>query len=119
MLECFHGLLPLISMGYKVQSVPSGHTATAVALTIVLCRFWPHARWAFLVLLAMAVMQRIVDAHHYPSDCLWGAALACTFAGVCYHPRLLGRYFNRLESGVARKKHTSNILAGPLAKAGS
>jgi membrane-associated phospholipid phosphatase len=97
-LESFHGLLPLASLGYRGQSVPSGHTATAIALGIVLCRRWPHARWAFITLVSMSIVQRLAYGHHYPSDCLWGAALACTVTAVCYHPQWVGQYFDRFES---------------------
>ena len=108
-LDSFGEVLPLASLGYQGQSVPSGHTATAVALTIVLCRRWPHARWALLTLLGMAVMQRISFGHHYPSDCCWGAALACAITAVCYHPRLAGGYFDRFERGTARSPATESM----------
>ena len=57
-LDSFCGWMPWAGLGYTGQSVPSGHTATAIALTIVLCRRWPHARWAFVI------VQRLSYWHH-------------------------------------------------------
>lgn len=96
-IASFQGWLPLWKLGYAGQSFPSGHTTVAVALAIVLCRRWPGGSWAFIALAVMAGLQRIAFGHHYPSDCLCGAALACTIAAVCYHPRMLGRSFGRFE----------------------
>ena len=97
-LESFQGWLPLNSLGYGGQSIPSGHTTTAVALAIVLSRRWPRAAWAFFTVAGLSVVQRISHGHHYLSDCLAGAALAFLMAAVIYHPRLLGRWFDWFES---------------------
>lgn len=110
-LESFQGWLPLHSLGYGGQSIPSGHTATAVGLAIVLSRRWPHAAWAFFTLAGLSVVQRISHGHHYLSDCLFGASLACFVAAVIYHPRLLGRWFDWFESLPATR------LAQPLTPA--
>ena len=93
--DSFHGWLPLAGLGYSGQSFPSGHTAVAAALAIALCHRWPRARWAFIGLALMTIMQRIAYGRHYPSDCFFGAALACLVAAICFHPRLLGTRFAR------------------------
>jgi membrane-associated phospholipid phosphatase len=98
-LDSFQGWLPLVKLGYAGQSFPSGHTATAVALAIVLSRRWPQGTWAFAMLAGMSAMQRLVFGHHYVSDCLWGASLACFVATVFYHPQVLGQWFERFEAG--------------------
>ena len=100
-LESFHGWMPLASLGYSGQSIPSGHTATAIVLGFVLCHRWPHARWAFIVLTAMSITQRLTHAHHYPSDCLWGASLACLVMAAAYHPRLAGSWFDEFQANKA------------------
>ena len=115
-LESFHGWMPLASLGYMGQSLPSGHTATAIVLGIVLCRRWPHATWAFIALVTMSVAQRLMHAHHYPSDCLWGAALACLIAVVALHPRLAGGWFDDFESGLVRRSDAQRTV-GLAAKA--
>jgi len=107
-LDSFTGWLPLASLGYQGQSVPSGHTATAVALGIALSQRWPHGRWAFLTFVGMAVMQRLSFGHHYISDCCWGAALACAFAALCYHPKLLGSRFDRFERRLPAAGHATS-----------
>jgi membrane-associated phospholipid phosphatase len=97
-LDSFQGWLPLHWLGYDGQSVPSGHTATAVALAIVLSRRWPHATWAFATIAFMSIVQRICYGHHYVSDCFAGAALSCLMAALMYHPRWMGRWFDWFET---------------------
>jgi membrane-associated phospholipid phosphatase len=97
-VDTFQGWLPLVQHGYAGQSFPSGHSATAAALAIVLARRWPHATWAFAALAGMSAVQRLSFGHHYVSDCCWGAALACLVAAAFYHPQCLGRWFQRIEA---------------------
>jgi membrane-associated phospholipid phosphatase len=81
----------------NVQSLPSGHTATAVGLALGLAWLYPHGRWLFFFLAALAGFQRIFANMHYLSDVLAGAALGCLVAGMFLDRRLLGRVFTRLE----------------------
>ena len=108
-IDSFQGWLPLASLGYTGQSVPSGHTATAVVLGFMLWRRWPHAGWAFASLVAMSVLQQLKFGHYYHSDCLWGAALACVVLGVAYHPALAGGWFDRFEGGTSRRQQTRRL----------
>lgn len=67
--------------GYELQSFPSSHTATAFGLAIGLSALYPHGRMVFLLFGLLAGLQRIVSHAHYPSDVLFGAALAFAVAG--------------------------------------
>lgn len=103
--ETFVGWLPALQSGdwaelvnRKIQSCPSGHSATAVALAVVLGSFYPHARWLFALLAALALMQRVESGAHFVSDTLAGAALAACWAGLCLDRRFLGRFFDRIET---------------------
>jgi membrane-associated phospholipid phosphatase len=61
--------------GNARRSLPSGHTAAAVALTVVLTAAYPHGRALFVGLAAMVLVQRMLVGAHYASDVLAGAAL--------------------------------------------
>jgi lipid A 4'-phosphatase len=57
-------------------SFPSGHTANAVAIALVLGRFWPRWQpicWLFAILIAAS---RIIITQHYLSDVVAGAFIA-------------------------------------------
>jgi len=62
------------------QSFPSGHSATAAGLCVGLCFLYPHARWYFLLVTALACFQRVVFQMHFPSDVFLGAALGMATA---------------------------------------
>ena len=66
------------------HSFPSGHTASAIALTAILAAFYPHGWTTFWFLaVACAVLRYILDAH-WPSDIVAGMAVGyvVAFAGM-------------------------------------
>lgn len=65
-----------------LQSFPSGHSATAAGLCVGLCFLYPHARWYFLLVAALACFQRVVFRMHFPSDVFLGAALGMATATI-------------------------------------
>lgn len=79
----------------SLKSFPSGHSATAVAFALGLSYVFPKARWLFLVLAIAACYQRVYVGAHYPSDVLWGAAIAGAW-GICC---LRLKWFTNLGSG--------------------
>lgn len=73
--ETFQGWLPWLSQGTGGQSFPSAHTATAVALAVMLSAAYPRGRWWFATLAILVGLHRVQSGAHYPSDVLVGAAV--------------------------------------------
>jgi membrane-associated phospholipid phosphatase len=70
------------------HSFPSGHTASAIALTAILAAFYPHGWTTFwLLAIACAVLRYVLDAH-WPSDIVAGMAVGyvVAFAGMWLVP---------------------------------
>jgi len=102
--------LPLGSAGYPGQSLPSGHTATAVALAIALAWLYPRGRWFFACLAVLVACQRMETGAHWPSDVLAGAAVGCLMAVLCLDVGPLAEAFDRWES------RWKGPAAGPLTR---
>jgi membrane-associated phospholipid phosphatase len=102
--DSFVGWLPILfsnssglEFGFKIQSFPSGHTATAVGMAVGLSRIYPHGTWLFFTFAAFAASQRI-DVHaHYLSDTTAAAAVAFLAAALIVDPRGLGHWFDKIE----------------------
>jgi membrane-associated phospholipid phosphatase len=92
----FHGFLPLLSVGSRGQSFPSGHAATAAGLAISLSLRFPRGRWLFLLVAATAAVSRVIVHAHFPTDVAAGAMLGGTWAVACYQG-FLGSVFLRIE----------------------
>ena len=65
-----------------LQSFPSGHSATAAGLCVGLSFLYPHARWYFFLVAALACFQRVAFRMHFTSDAFLGAALGMSTATV-------------------------------------
>ncbi len=85
--------------GSKLQSFPSGHTATAVCFAIALSVLYPRGWWLFAILAVAAGAQRMVSQSHYLSDVLVGAALGCIVGAICSSAMPVGRWLTSIESG--------------------
>lgn len=87
--QTFAGWLPFARNGSAWQSFPSAHTATAVALALVLATFYPRGRLLFAVFAVAVGLQRVLGSAHYPSDVLAGAAVGwfCAVAVLRIAPR--------------------------------
>jgi membrane-associated phospholipid phosphatase len=70
----------------KYQSFPSGHSCAAFAFAAVLVWFYPHLRWVFWTLAFGCAASRAVDAVHWASDCLAGAAFGYAAAWMALRP---------------------------------
>jgi membrane-associated phospholipid phosphatase len=66
--------------GHVIQSFPSGHVATAVGFACALWSVYPRGRMLWVILAALAGLQRMQVAAHYASDVLIGAAVGCLAA---------------------------------------
>ncbi len=66
-----------------LMSFPSGHSAVAAGLATMLAWKYPHGWPIFVILAALAGLQRIVSSAHYPSDVAFGAACGVAMATVC------------------------------------
>lgn len=104
------------------HSLPSAHTACAVALAIELGRLYPSGRRWFLVLAALCGMNRIDGGAHYASDVCWGAALGyvvvTSMAHIDWyrvadrlehlHTRLRTRFVGRRLAGI--RHHVADVV---------
>jgi membrane-associated phospholipid phosphatase len=104
--DTFIGWFPILEEGgiaidRSMKSFPSGHTASAVGLTVILAFYFPRGRWLFLTLGLLAAMQRIEVDAHFISDTCAGAAIGFLIAGLCLDQRLpLPKLFSRWERPV-------------------
>ncbi len=64
------------SMGSDINSFPSGHANTMIALALALGFLVPRLRWLFLILAIPVAFARVVNTNHYLSDVIGGAAVA-------------------------------------------
>lgn len=73
--QTFGDWLPLAHNGSLHQSFPSAHTATAVAMALMLSVLYPRGRWWFGTLAVCVGAQRVLGGAHFVSDVLAGAAV--------------------------------------------
>lgn len=73
---------------HQVQSMPSGHAATAAGLACALSRLYPRASWFFVLMTLLACFQRMESGAHYLSDVLAGAAVGVLLNAVLELPRV-------------------------------
>jgi undecaprenyl-diphosphatase len=66
-------------------SFPSGHTAAACVMAVLLGHFFPWATVSAYVWVLLIGMSRVYLGVHYPSDILAGMVLGfgCALAGLC------------------------------------
>ncbi|MDZ7618815.1 MAG: phosphatase PAP2 family protein [Patescibacteria group bacterium] len=112
-LATFSGWLPLGRGGSAVQSFPSGHTATAVGLAVVLSCLYPRGRRLFAALAILVACQRMQSGSHYLSDVLVAAAVGMVVARAFLEPGWLARQIERLEARWQRQPTPSASESGP------
>jgi membrane-associated phospholipid phosphatase len=91
---------------YINQSFPSAHTATVWGLAIGMIWAFPQGRWLFIVIAAMASIQRVISYAHWPSDVLLGAAVAFFCAGALTQNWGLGWVLGQVERRLGRVQST-------------
>lgn len=81
----------------STRSFPSAYLATATALTVGLWVVLPRGRWLFAAICVATMLQRLHSNTHFLSDLFGSAAVGLSWAYVCYHPRLMGTLFDKME----------------------
>ncbi len=71
----FHFVFPGDSL-LGFDSFPSGHTANAVLLAMLIGLYWRASRWVLLPAAVLVGLGRIAQERHYLSDTLFAAAIA-------------------------------------------
>lgn len=88
----------------SVRSFPSGHSATAVGFALALAYVFPRGRWLFLAVALVACYQRVYVGAHYPSDVLWGGAIAGMWGLCC----LRSKWYTNLSTPMGESQETPN-----------
>jgi membrane-associated phospholipid phosphatase len=77
--EDLTGFYPF-GLEYDYWSLPSGHAATIVALTMAFYFLWPRYRYLYLAVAVLVCASRVIITAHYFADVVAGAYVA--FLGV-------------------------------------
>jgi membrane-associated phospholipid phosphatase len=91
----------------STRAFPSAYLATATALTVGLWVVLPRGRWLFVALCAGTMLQRMNCGAHFLSDLCGSASVGLGWSYVCYHPRLMGTLFTKMEPERERRRHPS------------
>lgn len=86
-----------------MRAFPSATLAMATALTVGLWAVVPRLRWIGLVCCLGTMLQRLQCNAHFASDLLGSAAVGLWWAYICFHPKLMGGIFDRLEDDSSTK----------------
>lgn len=76
-LGAFHFAPPGLESGF--QSFPSGHSATAGAMAIILILLMPRLKWIWLAFGGWVAISRVIVGAHYPSDAIAGFLYGASF----------------------------------------
>lgn len=61
--------------GYALASFPSGHSATAMGIGVMLALYFPKYKWLFLLFFAGIAFTRVIVTAHFLSDVLVGSLI--------------------------------------------
>lgn len=64
------------------DSMPSGHSATAFVVAVLLAHKYPMYRWAFYIIATFVALSRVVENMHWPADVIVGAIIGCLSASL-------------------------------------
>lgn len=81
----------------STRAFPSADVATATALTFGLWVLIPRGRIIFVALCVGTMLQRLYCSAHFLSDLFGSAAVGLAWAYVCFHPKLIGSTFDKME----------------------
>ncbi len=98
----------------STRSFPSANLATATALTVGLWVVLPRGRWLFTIICVGTMFHRLHSNTHFLSDLFGSAAVGLSWAYVCYHPKLMGSLFERMESDLRSSKRIDPVTGASL-----
>lgn len=81
----------------STRAFPSGNVSTAIALSVGLWVVLPRGKWLFATICLGTILQRMQCGAHFVSDLFGGAGCGLLWAYACFHPRLLGSLFDKME----------------------
>ena len=84
------------------HSLPSAHTATAVAAAMVLGKIYPHAKGWFITLAVLVAANRIEGCAHFASDVCWGASVGYSVHALALRGGLPKSTLARIEQRIAK-----------------
>jgi membrane-associated phospholipid phosphatase len=92
-----------------MRAFPSGYLATATALTVGLWIVVPRGRPLFLAFCIGTMLQRMYCGSHFLSDLFGSAAVGLGWCYICYHPKLIGNVFDKMEAVQQPKRRNANM----------
>lgn len=92
-----------------MRAFPSGYLATATALTVGLWIVVPRGRPLFLAFCIGTMLQRMYCGSHFLSDLFGSAAVGLGWCYICYHPKLIGNVFDKMEAVQYPKRRPANM----------
>ncbi|MDB4622048.1 phosphatase PAP2 family protein [Rubripirellula sp.] len=93
------------------RAFPSGYLATATALTVGLWIVVPRGRPLFLAFCIGTMLQRLYCGSHFLSDLFGSAAVGLSWCYICYHPKLIGNVFDKMEAVQPTKRRAAETSA--------
>lgn len=102
----------------STRAFPSAYLATATALTVGLWVVLPRGRWLFAALCAGTMLQRLYCGAHFISDLFGSAAVGLGWSYVCYHPRLMGSLFDKMEPEKYPRRRRPAVEVMPTSESG-
>ena len=97
----------------STRSFPSAYLATATALTAGLSVVFPRGRWLFAAICVGTMLQRLHTNTHFLSDLFGSAAVGLAWAYVCYHPKLMGTLFDKMEPEIRPRRRYDPAASAP------
>ena len=97
----------------STRAFPSATLAMSASLTVGIWVMLPRYRKIAVALCIATMVVNMADGQHFASDMLGSAAIGMLWSYVCFHPRLMGDIFHRLEREDSRRqvrKHREKIL---------
>lgn len=98
---------------YAAQSFPSAHAATTWGLAIGLSWVFPRGKWLFVGIAVLASIQRVTSFAHWPSDVLFGVAIAFVMTGALMQRWGIGKWLNSFEVQRERSKDARSSVDEP------